>query len=279
LNRMFWKSWAFVLFTTLLILTIGWIWFRRDGLLWTVPIVLGINYFLLIHSGFRVVEDGGRRQMDGNDSWSLNKTLAALCTKAAIPLPKLVVIEAQTPQAFLLGRFSSFSTLYVTQGLLDRLNENERQAVLALEVATLKAGLQFNFLILGAFFDLIFTLISSADRFICWIFGTKRRWAQSVAARLAWPLLFLVQRWCLSPQDYYRLDAVAAELCADPDALCQALWKLEATSLTQPLNVHPAWTHVFAVGPSDRRGPFGYLQPQPSAKLRILKISGGEYPV
>jgi heat shock protein HtpX len=274
-----WKSWAFVLFTTLLTLAAGWIWLRRDGLLWAVPIVLGINYFLLIHSRFRIVEGGPKRPLSGNDGWKLNKALLALCAKAEIQPPKLMVIDEPTPQAFLVGRLSSFCTLYVTQGLLDRLNEEERRAILALEVATLKSGLQFNFLIVGAFFSLIFAAINTVDRFVCWIFGTKRRWAQVITSFLARPFLFMVQRWCLSPRDYYHLDTVAAELCDDPDALCQALWKLEATSLTQPLAVHPAWTHLFAVGPHDRRAPFGYLQPQPSAKLRILRISNGEYPV
>jgi heat shock protein HtpX len=96
---------------------------------------------------------------------------------------------------------------------------------------------------------------------------------------LLWPFLVIVQRFCLSPNDYYELDAAAADLCGNRDALCRAIWKMESSSITQPIGeLHPAWTHVFAVGPYRPHGPLGRLQPQPSAKRRIVELNGG-FPV
>jgi Zn-dependent protease with chaperone function len=270
----YWKSWFFVLSITGLILWAGWSWHRRDGLLWSVPVVLSINYFLLIHSRWKIVPDTEERNLAGHDGWSLTQSLNALCSKAHVKPPKVIIIEVTTPQAFLKGRSSSSSTLYITQGFLDRLSAEEREAILAVEVAALKLHYPFNFFVLGAFFDVIFWWIAGLDRFVSWTLGTKMRLAHSITFWTLSPALFLVQRWCISHQDFYRIDELAAELCANKEALCQALWKLDSTSRTLPLRTHPAWTHVFAVGPWMTHGPLGLLQPQPSVKRRIHKLSG-----
>lgn len=272
------KSWAFVLFLTGLVLWAGWEWGQRDGLLWSVPVVLGINYFLLIHSRWRVLPNTAERPLEGSDGWNLTKCLDALCAEAQIRPPKVTVIDIPTPQAFLIGRLPRFSTIYVTQGFLDRLDPKEREAILAMQVAAIKLNLQFNFFILGAFFDMVYWILNRVDLCIAWIIGTRKQRGRSVTLWLFWPVLLLVQRCCLSPRDYYHLDAMAAELCDDREALCRAIWKLESSSFTQPLELHPAWTHVFAVGPFPPRGPLGRLQPQPSAKQRIFELNGG-FPV
>jgi Zn-dependent protease with chaperone function len=256
----------------------AWAIGRRDGLLWVVPLVLSINYFLLIHTKWNVVDEVEDRPLEGHDGWQLTKELHDLCVRAEVRPPKVVIIRSSTPQAYLLGRHRFFTKLYVTQGFLDRLNDEERRAILAFEVAALKMHHPFNFVILGAFFDRAFWIISGIDRSIAWVLGTRKTWARSMTLWAVWPMLYLVQRFCLSPKDYFRLDRMAADLCDDRNALCQALWKLESSSLTQPLNAHPAWSHVFAVGPWEPRGPLRYLQPQPSAKKRIQRLNGG-YPI
>jgi heat shock protein HtpX len=262
----------FVAFVTGLILCVGWTWQRRDGLLWAMPVVLSINYFLLIRSQWKITGEIPLRPLEGNDGWQLTKILAQLCEKAGVKPPKVTVIETETPQAFVVGR--SKPHLFVTQGFLERLDPLEREAILALEVAAIKNELPFIFSILGSFFDLIFLFLSGIDCGISWILGTRRRWAHSVTLLIASPVLYLVQRWCLSPSDYFKMDKLAAELCSDRDAFCQALWKIESSSWTQPLNAHPAWTHAFAVGPWEPKGALGFLQPQPSVKRRIREING-----
>jgi hypothetical protein len=241
-------------------------------------VVLGINYFLLIHSRWRVIPNTTERPLEGSDGWNLTKCLQALCAKANIRMPQVRVIEIGTPQTFLIGRLPRFSTIYVTQGFLDRLDAKEREAMLSLHVAALKLNLQFNFLILGAFFDMVFWVLTRLDACLAWIIGARKKRFRSMTLWLFLPLLLLVQRCCLSPRDYYQLDVMAADLCGDREALCRALWKLESSSFTQPLNLHPAWTHVFAVGPVQPRGALGRLQPQPSAKRRIFELNGS-FPV
>jgi Zn-dependent protease with chaperone function len=272
----FWKSWAFVVILSGVLLWAGWAWGHRDGLLWSVPVVLGINYFLLIHSRWRILPLTNERPLEGSDGWNLSKSLQALCAEAQIQPPSVIVIDLPTPQAFLVGRLSRFSKIYVTQGFLDRLDAKEREAILATQVAALKMNLQFNFFVLGAFFDMVFWILSRIDSCLAWVVGARRKRRGSFTLWLLWPVLVAFQRLCLSPADYYKIDAMAADLCGGHEALCRALWKLESSSFTQPLeDLHPAWTHVFAVGPYPPRGPLGRLQPQPSAKRRIFELNGG----
>lgn len=270
----FWKSWVLVIGLTILILSGGWFWQKRDGLLWAVPLALSINYFLLIPSRLRIVARVDERDLEGTDGWQLNQALKQLCEKAKLPLPHVVVIESETPQAFVVGRFAQKTRIYVTQGFLDRLTPLERESILAFEVAAIQLRLPYIFSVLGSFLDLIYWVLGSIDQIISWVIGTRRDWAKSASLFLASPILFLIQRWCLSRSDYFKADQMAAELCSDREALCQALWKIESSNWTQPLDIHPAWTHAFAVGPWEPKGALGLLQPQPSAKERIMQLNG-----
>lgn len=276
-----WKSWLFIVVLSAAIIALGWFCGARQGLFWSVPVVLSINYFLLIHWGFRATPLNQAQSLEGQDPWGINKTLKRLCELSQVPSMRAVVIDAATPQAFVLGRRRQSTTVYLTKGLLDSFTPEELHAVLAWNVSVVKCRLQFNFLILGAVSQLIFQINYFIDKFLIWALGTRARFPYSLLLWINWPVFFVLQKFNVSRKDYLSVDEAAAELIGDRETLCRALWKLDAYGSTRPLAANPAWSHAFMVSPfhpHSTRGPLRYLQPQPPVKRRIIELMGA-YPI
>ncbi len=73
----------------------------------------------------------------GENRW-LESKVSQLASKSGIPMPRLAVSPDPTPNAFVFGRTQKSATLAVHQGLLQRLNEDEIEGVLAHELGHVK---------------------------------------------------------------------------------------------------------------------------------------------
>ncbi len=73
----------------------------------------------------------------GENRW-LESKVSQLASKSGIPMPRLAVSPDPTPNAFIFGRTQKGATLAVHQGLLQRLNEDEIEGVLAHELGHVK---------------------------------------------------------------------------------------------------------------------------------------------
>jgi heat shock protein HtpX len=73
----------------------------------------------------------------GENPW-LESAVSKLAQQAGVRMPRLAIVPDRTPNAFVFGNSSNNMTLAVNQGLLDQLNENEIQGVLAHELGHIR---------------------------------------------------------------------------------------------------------------------------------------------
>lgn len=73
----------------------------------------------------------------GENRW-LESKVGQLASQSGIPMPRLAISPDPTPNAFVFGRSQSGATLAVHQGLLQRLNEDEIEGVIAHELGHIK---------------------------------------------------------------------------------------------------------------------------------------------
>jgi len=77
----------------------------------------------------------GARRVDGTSHPQLLNIVQEMCLASGLPMPKVAVIEDAAPNAFATGRDPRHATVAVTTGLLERMNREQLQGVLAHELA------------------------------------------------------------------------------------------------------------------------------------------------
>lgn len=176
-----------------------------------------------------------------------------LCGQAGLPMPKLYVIPEAAPNAFATGRSPKHASVAVTAGLLELMNEQEVEGVLAHELGHVQ-----NYDILIA------SVAATLAGAITWL-AHMGRWAMIFAGGrsddrnggglgallmlfLA-PIAAVLVQFAISRQREYAADATAARTVGHPFGLVSALEKLGAYNKRIPMDVAPATASLFIVAP------------------------------
>lgn len=176
-----------------------------------------------------------------------------LCAQAGLPMPKLYIIPQAAPNAFATGRSPKHASVAVTAGLLELMNEQEVEGVLAHELGHVR-----NYDILTA------SVAATLAGAITWlahmgrwamIFGGARDDDRNGGGLGALLMLFLAPiaavliQLAISRQREYAADAAAARTVGHPYGLVSALEKLGAYNKRIPMDVAPATASLFIVAP------------------------------
>ncbi len=179
-----------------------------------------------------------------------------LCGKANLPLPKLYVIPEQAPNAFATGRNPNHASVAVTVGLMQLMNEDELEGVIAHELshvrnydilttsvaATLAAAITFLARMAG--YSLMFGGMGRED--------DDRRGGGVISAVLMIflaPLAAMLLQLMISRRREYAADESGARLVGHPYGLISALEKLGAYNQRIPMAATPATSSLYIVKP------------------------------
>ena len=164
----------------------------------------------------------GANVVDESEAPELHRTVERLSQQADLPKPQIAIADSQVPNAFATGRNQSNATVAVTRGLLNTLDQEELEGVLAHELAHIKNR--------DVMVMTIASFLSTIAFFIVrwgWLFsGDNRQGAPVIVAILAslvvWVVSFLLIR-TLSRYREYSADRGAALITGKPGALASAL--------------------------------------------------------
>jgi heat shock protein HtpX len=180
-----------------------------------------------------------------------------LTKKAGLPMPRIYVIPAATPNAFATGRNPSHSAVAVTEGILRILDRRQLEGVLAHELSHVRN----RDILIATIAAAVAGLIASLGHMIQWgaiLGGFGGRSSDddrgNVFAALAWallaPIIAMIVQLAVSRSREFGADASGAELSGDPDALADALLALEQSNEVVPYPYGgPATAHLFIVNP------------------------------
>ena len=176
-----------------------------------------------------------------------------LTQKAGIPMPKMYVIPTESPNAFATGRNPQHASVAVTHGILELLNDEELEGVLAHELGHVRN----RDILTSSIAATLAGAITIVARMSFWadMFGgggDRDREGGGLGALamliLAPVAAMLIQLW-ISRTREYEADASGAHLTGNPYALASALEKISSVSRRVPLPASPNTAHLFIVAP------------------------------
>jgi heat shock protein HtpX len=246
-------------------------------------------------SGDRVVlASSGARPVDEATAPQLMNVVREISLAANVPVPRVYLIDDTAPNAFATGRDPQHASVAVTTGLLEKLDREELQGVIAHELGHVR-NLDIRFALLVGV--LVGVVALTADMFLrgrLWSLGGGRRSDKGggglvaimmiiaiVFAILA-PIIARMIQFAVSRQREYLADATSVELTRNPYGLQRALAKI-ATDREVLEVANRATQHMYFTNPikkfEDRRSGLFSTHPPIVERINRLRILTGEAPL
>jgi heat shock protein HtpX len=235
----------------------------------------GIAYFF---SDKMALAMSGAKPVTREQAPRLYAITERLCQRAGLPMPRLYVIPEHAPNAFATGRNPRNAAVAVTAGLLELMNEEEVEGVIAHELAHVR-----NYDILTA--SVAATLagaITILARMAFWggmghrdddRGGGGGHPVFAILMLILAPLAAMLVQMAISRQREFAADASAARFVGHPNGLIQALEKLGYYNKKMPMDVSPATSSLFIVAPLGGSGSFTKLfSTHPPLEKRIAAL-------
>src|SRR3984885_3810436 len=241
---------------TLLLLGIGEAFGGQRGLTMALVFAVLMNGGAYFFSDKIALASSGAQPIGREQSPRLYAVMERLSAKANLPMPKLYMIPQPAPNAFATGRNPSHASVAVTQGLMELMDDEELEGVIAHELSHVR-----NYDILTSS---IAATIAGAVTWIAemgrWgmIFGgwgggrDEDREGGGLAAILMLflaPLAALLLQLGISRQREYQADASGANMVGQQYGLISALEKLGAYNQKIPTDIAPSTAALCIVQP------------------------------
>jgi heat shock protein HtpX len=187
-----------------------------------------------------VLTVSGAREVDQAATPQLLNVVRELAIAANVPMPRVYVIDDTAPNAFATGRDPKHASLAITTGLLEKLDREELQGVIAHELSHVR-NLDIRFsLIVGVMVGTIAILADFFLRFTFWGGGGRGRdrdgggsggvqtviFLIAIVLAILAPLISRFIQLAVNRQREYLADASAIELSRNPYGLERALAKI-----------------------------------------------------
>jgi len=262
---------------TLLLLWIGSL-FGQEGMIIALVIAGAMNLGSYWFSDRIVLAMYRAQEVTPAEAPDLHAVVGDLAREAGLPKPRVCVIPSDSPNAFATGRSPRHAAVAVTQGALGLLSRRQLRAVLAHELAHVR---HYDILT-GAIVAAVAGAIMFLSTMIRWgaLFGGLGRDDDEGAGNvlillvlaIVAPLAAMLIQLAISRSREYAADRAGAEISGDPQALADALRRLESYSRARPLPAGPATAHLFIVNPLSGRGLAQLFMTHPPAEERIARL-------
>jgi heat shock protein HtpX len=209
----------------------------------------------------------------------LYSIVSNLTQKANLPMPKIYVMQSNTPNAFATGRNPKHAAVCVTTGILHLLDANELSGVLGHELTHVKN----RDILTGT----VVATITGAISYLAWMaqwsaifggMGNNRRNNNMFGllfVAILTPIIATIIQLAISRQREYAADKGGALMSGNPMYLANALKKLEAVNKLSPMpNTHISQTtaHMFIVNPFKDKTFKSLFSTHPPIEKRIERL-------
>ncbi len=249
----------------------------RRGMVFGLFIAIGMNFFSYFYSEKLALSMYSAQPLSPSSNREafarVSPMVIALCDKMLLPMPKLWLIPDPSPNAFATGRNPQHSSVCVTEGLLEIMDDKELEGVIAHELGHVKNRDILTSSIAATIASAI-TMLAQTALF----FGGRGSDDEDRSPMTALLMLLLAPiaagliQMAISRTREYSADASAAKYTGSPKGLILALGKLENWSKRIPMDASPATAHMFIIKPFSAGGISRLFSTHPSTEDRIAHL-------
>lgn len=266
---------------TLLLMFIGQYFGGQNGMLLALAFAAVMNFVSYFFSDKIALAMYRARPVTREELPRAYQIVERLTQRIGIPMPKIYVIPTDSPNAFATGRNPSHASVAVTQGILNLLNDEEMEGVLAHELGHVRNR------------DILISSIAATIAGAITYLATMGRWAMifggyerdnnnrggggGIAALfmlILAPIAAMLIQLAVSRSREYQADATGAHLTGNPYALASALQKLDAYSRRLPMAATPSTAHLFIIQPLLGMNFGSLFSTHPPIAKRIERLTG-----
>jgi heat shock protein HtpX len=264
---------------TLLLMFIGRVFGGQNGMLIALVIAAVLNFISYFYSDKIALAMYRAKPVTREELPRAYQIVERLTQRVGLPMPKIYVIPTDSPNAFATGRNPSHASVAVTQGILDLLNDEEIDGVLAHELSHVRN----RDILISSIAATIAGAITYFAEIARWgmIFGGYERDRDSrgggfgaLLMLILAPIAAMLIQLAVSRSREYQADESGAHLTGNPYALASALAKLDAYSKRVPLPATPSTAHLFIIQPFLGMSFASLFSTHPPTAKRIERLTG-----
>ena len=237
---------------TMLLMAIGDYFGGLQGM--TIMLFFGVamNFFTYWNSDKMVLAHYNAQEVDARTAPRLYAIVKRLADRAKLPMPKVYIIDSPVPNAFATGRNPEHAAVAVNTALADLLDEDELAGVLAHELSHVK----HRDILISTVAASMAGAISTIAQWGMFLGGGRDENGESrnpfatILVMILAPLAAALIQMAVSRSREYIADKSGGELCGDPNALADALLKIEAFARRRVMpGATEATAHMFIINP------------------------------
>lgn len=273
------RTFLLMLVLTALFILVGSAIGGKSGAIYAFVFAALMNFFAYWFSDKIVLRMYGAREVSQQEAPELHRIVAELTNKASMPMPKIYVMENDTPNAFATGRNPEHAAVAVTTGLMRILSRDELTGVIGHELSHIR----HRDILISTIAATIAGAISMLASMARWgaIFGGARSDDEEGGGggNFLFVLLFtmvasiaaMLIQMAISRSREYLADEGGAHL-SHPLSLSKALAKLDMAARRIPMEANPSTAHMFIVNPLSGGGVLSLFSTHPPIEERIARL-------
>jgi len=249
----------------------------QQGMVMALLIALGLNFFAYWNSDKMALAMNRARMVGPEEAPQLHRLVEGLARQAGLPKPKVYMVNSRTPNAFATGRNPEHAAVAVTTGLLEILDRQELEGVLAHELGRIRN----RDILISSIAAVMAGAISYLATMAQWamIFGGGRSRSNDGGNPLAALVMIIVAplaasliQMAISRSREYLADEAGAEISGHPRSLANALHKLTVYNKQIPMQVNPASAQMYIVNPLTGGQLANLFSTHPPVEERIRRL-------
>jgi heat shock protein HtpX len=272
------KTFFLMLILTVLLVLVGSVIGGRNGAIYFFIFAALINFITYWFSDKIVLRMYRAKEVSQSEAPELYQIIGELTSKASLPMPKVYIMDNDTPNAFATGRNPEHAAVAVTTGILRILSKEELMGVIGHELSHIK----HRDILISTIAATIAGAITMLARVAQWgaIFGgAGSSDDEGRGGNVLFVLLFsivaafaaMLIQMAISRSREYLADEGGAHL-SHPLSLAKALGKLDMAAKRIPMEANPSTAHMFIINPLRGGGVLSLFSTHPPIEERIAKL-------